>query len=73
VSAVRTRAALTTTIVLCTAKNAAKVAALGHNPAVVLTIDTEVHPPKILLIRGRAENQQMARAWLSASFGGMRP
>jgi hypothetical protein len=27
----------------------------GHNPAVALTIDTEVHPPKILLIRGRAE------------------
>ena len=29
--------------------------ALRHNPAVALTIDTEVHPPKILLIRGRAE------------------
>ena len=42
-------------IVLCTARNAAKVAALGHNPAVALTIDTEVHPPKILLLRGRAE------------------
>lgn len=25
------------------------------NPAVALTIDTEVHPPKILLIRGQAE------------------
>ena len=24
-------------------------------PAVALTIDTEAHPPKILLIRGRAE------------------
>ena len=42
-------------IVLCTAKNAPKLAALHHNPAVALTIDTEVHPPKILLIRGRAE------------------
>jgi general stress protein 26 len=42
-------------IVMCTAKNAAKVTALRHNPAVALTIDTEVHPPKILLIRGRAE------------------
>jgi hypothetical protein len=42
-------------IVMCTAKNAAKLAALRHNPAVALTIDTEVHPPKILLIRGRAE------------------
>jgi hypothetical protein len=42
-------------IVMCTAKNAAKLSALRHNPAVALTIDTEVHPPKILLIRGRAE------------------
>ena len=42
-------------IVMCTAKNAAKVRALRHNPAVALTIDTEVHPPHILLIRGRAE------------------
>ncbi|MBT2455486.1 pyridoxamine 5'-phosphate oxidase family protein [Streptomyces sp. ISL-86] len=42
-------------VVMCTAKNAPKVAALRHNPAVALTIDTEVHPPQILLIRGRAE------------------
>jgi uncharacterized pyridoxamine 5'-phosphate oxidase family protein len=42
-------------IVICTAKNAAKVKALRHNPAVALTIDTEMHPPKILLIRGQAE------------------
>jgi hypothetical protein len=42
-------------IVMCTAKNAPKLAALRHNPAVALTIDTEVHPPRILLIRGRAE------------------
>src|ERR1700722_10221926 len=42
-------------IVMCTAKNAAKIPALRSNPAVALTIDTEVHPPKILLIRGRAE------------------
>jgi hypothetical protein len=27
----------------------------GTTPEVALTIDTEVHPPKILLIRGRAE------------------
>ena len=40
---------------MCTAKNAARVPALRHNPAVALTIDTEVHPPKILLLRGRAE------------------
>ncbi|MEU6894656.1 pyridoxamine 5'-phosphate oxidase family protein [Streptomyces sp. NPDC046557] len=42
-------------IVMCTAKNAPKLPALRHNPAVALTIDTEVHPPQILLIRGRAE------------------
>lgn len=44
-----------TEIVLCTSKNAPKLASLRANPAVALTIDTEVHPPKILLIRGRAE------------------
>jgi hypothetical protein len=43
------------TIVLCTTPNAVKVPALRQNPAVALTIDTEVHPPRILLIRGRAE------------------
>ncbi len=32
-------------IVMCTAKNAAKVRALRHNSAVALTIDTEEHPP----------------------------
>ncbi len=42
-------------IVMCTAKNAPKLPALSNNPTVALTIDTEVHPPKILLIRGRAE------------------
>jgi nitroimidazol reductase NimA-like FMN-containing flavoprotein (pyridoxamine 5'-phosphate oxidase superfamily) len=42
-------------VVMCTAKNAAKVQALRHNPVVALTIDTEEHPPHILLIRGRAE------------------
>ena len=42
-------------IVMCTTKNAPKIPALRNNPAVALTIDTEVHPPKILLIRGRVE------------------
>jgi hypothetical protein len=42
-------------IVMCTTKNAPKIPALRDNPAVALTIDTEVHPPKILLIRGQAE------------------
>jgi hypothetical protein len=42
-------------IVMCTAKNAPKLPHLRDNPMVALTIDTEVHPPKILLIRGRAE------------------
>lgn len=44
-----------THIVMCTATNAPKLASLRANPMVALTIDTEVHPPKILLIRGRAE------------------
>jgi hypothetical protein len=42
-------------IVMCTAKNAPKLPALRQNPMVALTIDTEAHPPKILLIRGQAE------------------
>ncbi|HZE32147.1 MAG TPA: pyridoxamine 5'-phosphate oxidase family protein [Actinoallomurus sp.] len=42
-------------IVMCTTKNAPKLPSLRENPTVALTIDTEVHPPKILLIRGRAE------------------
>jgi Pyridoxamine 5'-phosphate oxidase len=42
-------------IVMCTPKNAPKLQALSENPMVALTIDTEVHPPKILLLRGRAE------------------
>lgn len=44
-----------TEVVMCTATNAPKLHALRHNPMVALTIDTEVHPPKMLLIRGRAE------------------
>jgi type II secretory pathway component PulJ len=40
--------------VMCTTTNAPKVASLRRNPAVALTIDTEVHPPKILLLRGDA-------------------
>ncbi|HEU5001916.1 MAG TPA: pyridoxamine 5'-phosphate oxidase family protein [Actinomycetota bacterium] len=42
-------------IVMCTTKNAPKLKALRHHPAVALTIDTEEHPPKILLLRGVAE------------------
>lgn len=44
-----------TEIVMSTTTNAPKLAALKANPMVALTIDTEVHPPQILLIRGRAE------------------
>ncbi|MBB5785829.1 hypothetical protein HD601_000404 [Jiangella mangrovi] len=44
-----------TEVVMCTSTNAAKLDALRRNPAVALTIDTEVHPPKVLLIRGTAE------------------
>jgi hypothetical protein len=42
-------------IVMCTTKNAPKLHSLRDNPAVALTIDTEVHPPKMLLVRGRVE------------------
>ncbi|MWK39992.1 pyridoxamine 5-phosphate oxidase [Actinomadura sp. J1-007] len=42
-------------VVMCTSTNAPKLHSLRANPAVALTIDTEVHPPKLLLIRGRAE------------------
>ena len=42
-------------IVMCTSTNAPKLHALRNNPSVALTIDTEVHPPTILLIRGTAE------------------
>ncbi|WP_395725183.1 pyridoxamine 5'-phosphate oxidase family protein [Nakamurella sp.] len=42
-------------IVACTTKNAPKLPSLRRNPQVALTIDTEVHPPTILLLRGRAE------------------
>src|SRR6476620_7220154 len=43
-----------TEVVMCTSTNAPKLASLRRNPAVALTIDTEVHPPKILLLRGVA-------------------
>lgn len=42
-------------IVVCTSTNSPKLHSLRHRPAVALTIDTEVHPPNILLLRGRAE------------------
>ncbi|MEU9690212.1 pyridoxamine 5'-phosphate oxidase family protein [Amycolatopsis japonica] len=42
-------------IVMCTSTNAPKLASLRRNPAVALTIDTESHPPKILLLRGTVE------------------
>jgi hypothetical protein len=41
-------------IVMCTPPNAPKLSSLRRNPAVSLTIDTGVHPPHILLIRGEA-------------------
>jgi Pyridoxamine 5'-phosphate oxidase len=40
--------------VMCTSTNAPKLASLRHNPSVALTVDTEVHPPTILLMRGEA-------------------
>lgn len=42
-------------VVVCTTRNAPKLRSLRRNPAVALTIDTEVHPPAILLVRGTVE------------------
>ncbi|AGM03392.1 pyridoxamine 5'-phosphate oxidase family protein [Amycolatopsis keratiniphila] len=42
-------------IVMCTPTNAPKLHSLRRNPTVALTIDTESHPPKILLLRGTVE------------------
>lgn len=44
-----------TAIVMCTSTNSPKLPALRRNPAVALTIDTEIHPPTILLLRGTVE------------------
>ena len=44
-----------TQLVMCTTKNAPKLPALRRDPVVALTIDTEVHPPTMLLLRGTAE------------------
>ena len=44
-----------THLVMCTTKNAPKLPALRRDPVVALTIDTEVHPPTMLLVRGTAE------------------
>lgn len=44
-----------THLVMCTSRNAPKLHALRHNPTVAITIDTEVFPPHILLIRGTVE------------------
>ena len=43
-----------TEVVMCTSTNAPKLASPRRNAAVALTIDTEVHPPKVLLLRGDA-------------------
>jgi hypothetical protein len=40
--------------VLATPANAPKVEALQANPAVALTVDTDTHPPKAVLVRGTA-------------------
>ena len=49
-----------TEVVMCTTPNAPKLASLRRNPAVALTIDTEVHPPMILLLRGVAVLDEVA-------------
>jgi hypothetical protein len=49
-----------TELVMCTPTNAAKLAGLRQDPTVAITIDTEVHPPLILLLRGRAVLDEVA-------------
>ena len=53
-------------IVMCTAKIAPKLIALRENPAAALTFDTEEHPPKILLLRGRGRGAGTAARGTSA-------
>lgn len=42
-------------LLVFTVPSSAKVPALRRNPRVAITIDTEGYPPRVLLIRGRAE------------------
>jgi hypothetical protein len=44
-------------VVMATVPKSAKVAALRKNPKVALTIDQGAFPPKVLLIRGAAEDE----------------
>jgi hypothetical protein len=46
-------------VVMATVPKSAKVAALRKNPKVALTIDQGAFPPKVLLIRGTAEVEQV--------------
>ena len=55
-----------TEVVMCTTTNAPKLASLRRNPAVALTIDTEVHPPKILLLRGEQPGRRDERSRAAA-------
>ncbi|WP_371494039.1 pyridoxamine 5'-phosphate oxidase family protein [Kitasatospora sp. NBC_00374] len=43
-----------TRFVVCTVPGSAKVAALGADPRVALTIDTDAFPPNVLMVRGTA-------------------
>jgi pyridoxamine 5'-phosphate oxidase-like protein len=57
--------------IVCTTPNAPKVKALGSNPRVALTIDTETMPPRILLVRGTARIEVVDGVppeYLEASF-----
>lgn len=47
-------------LLMATLPKAAKVAALRANPTVALTIDQGSFPPKVLLIRGEAEVEQVS-------------
>jgi hypothetical protein len=48
-----------THLIAATVPTSAKVAALAKDPRVALTIDTNEFPPKVLLIRGKAQLEQV--------------
>ena len=58
-------------IVVCTIPTSEKVRALRSNPGVAITIDSDGHPPRALLLRGRAEIEVVdgvPQDYLDASF-----
>jgi hypothetical protein len=64
------------TLTVCTAEHAPKVAALRRNPRVAVTIEAGTQPPRDLLIRGTADVEivdGVPREYLDASRKGISP